>query len=396
MFLEQGYVAWKTRYLAALQHFQPTKPGLSAPPEMLNPISADLTFCVEHAPQDFQRFKDCKSEFRLLNLISSALAESALFPAYESLISISGKLKDKKLAPIAFARKLLWKASDEARAYEKALLTVMAYALVGYSVCNTPAVDRYAHCQICWFRQPRPAKRYCPIHSFSHAVKGKENPYALRHRARQLHQMLFSMEGTMRDAYRGFLMAAEILPADEAWWPIIEGYGVDEHSLQFLNCLIDDCQHIHTALTPSVQPYLAAHDWPGLFALLRNAIDPLDFRTDLHSWCAKLLQFEAWEIVYNRIKGQWNNIPIRSSKGKLLRSGQHVGGVRGPTKKTQSLMNAALDLAWSGKSNSEIATHLDISLRVLRQWEIRYPNFAVSLRAHARKFDLKSQLRNAS
>ena len=169
------------------------------------------------------------------------------------------------------------------------------------------------------------------------------------------------------------------------WWPLIDAYVVSAMSVAWLKEITDDCPQVSKRLGEALLQCAARQDWRRLFEVLREYVDPLDSKTNLDHWCAKLLEAEAWYATEQEVSGQWSNREVLAQDGRLLRSGQHVLGKRGPKQATRDLMEQAIELAREGNNREKIVASLAVQLRTLRQWEGRHPEFKESLAFYLKK-----------
>lgn len=375
MYLKDGSIIWAASLGDAL--YRGSNQGRfgikSRHPAETNPIPPRLDECAKEVPADFMALGKCRSSDRLLAVIDDRLGACVPeflqdWPLRVKLASASGK----DYFPIA--RKMLWQGQElGSKDPAGALVTMCGYALIGLGAANWPQQLQFG-CRVCRFRNAEPPSSFCRLHQYKHACIGQHNPYAVRKREGRLKSLYFPRAARFRRRFNAYLVG---LPGDRTGWtPLIDACVVTGMSIQWLDELLYECPCVNNLAGEQLRERVAAEDWIGLFPVLRESFDPSDSRTDLDQWCEKLLEAEAWLSAECEVAGTWSPTPVFSADGSQLRTGQHIGGKRGPKKSTLLKMKQAIELAESGLDSAAVAVGVGISARVLRQWQKRYPSFA--------------------
>lgn len=384
MYLQLGWSSWAANLADAVHRGsnQGRYGLLSRHPAETNPLPARLDECAKEIPSEFIKLDRCKSSDRLLAEIDSRLSTHFSqqlddLPLRVKLVSAVGK----DYFPIA--RKLLQQgqglgSNDPAGA----LITLCGYALVGLGASNWPQ-QIFRGCRICNFRNAVPSSAFCRLHRYSHDRIGQENPYAARNRAGKLKDLYFPRTARFRRRFNAYLVG--ISGDRTSWTPLIDACVVTGMAIQWLNELLHECPCVNDLVGERLRERVAVEDWMGLFCVLRESFDPTDYRTDLDQWCEKLLEAEAWLDAERQVTGRWSPIPVYSEDGVCLRSGQHIGGKRGPKEKTLVAMRQAIELAQGGFDDAAVAVQLGVSVAVIRQWEKRHLGFAYEYRYRPQK-----------
>jgi len=384
MYLQHGWNTWASNLADAVHRGsnQGRYGILSRHPSETNPIPPRLEKCANEVPSEFIALDRCKSSDRLLTTIDSRLR--TLFSQQLDDLPLCVKLasaRGKDYFPIA--RKMLQLGQEFGSADPAgAVITLCGYAMVGLGAAKWQQ-QPLSGCRICSFRNAVPPSAFCRLHRYSHDCIGQENPYAVRNREGKLKDLYFPRAARFRRRFNAYLVG--ISAGRTSWTPLIDACVVTGMSIQWLDELLYECPCVNDLVGERLRERVAVEDWKGLFAVLRESFDPSDFRTDLDQWCEKLFEAEAWLDAERQVAGRWSPIPVYSEAGVCLRSGQHIGGKRGPNKKTLVAMRQAIELAQGGLDDAAVAVQLGISIAVIRQWEKRHLGFANEYRYRPRK-----------
>lgn len=381
MYPELGEQEW-FRTVETVSSYYLSKPDrgliLTQPPDELNLRPVRLIDCVEHAAMPSRTLLSCRTELSLVRNIDGLLRNyrHLLDREWQQRLPLEGVICDKKANLFEIALVILRRVGscDNGNA---AVLSLISYALIGLGVKRIKRLGMDSECRICWFRNRRPGSKYCFFHQYSHLAKGPANRYAQRLRAKRVKELYPQREADLRRRFHYYLILLDV-PREE-WLPIFEANVVSEMSVKWLQEILLDCPNVRDVIFEAINPYVVRGEWREVFNELRLRIDPYDTKTNLDFWCAKLLEAEAWIGAERHISGQWVFRDVVGDNGQILRSGQHVGGVRGPKESTKKKMARAIDIAMQGGDRNAIAIDLAVSVRTLRQWEKRHVEFCRTL-----------------
>lgn len=393
MFLQHGYDFWVDAAGYASASFESTSRGpiLSCKPKVLTRPPMSLEKCVELEPKAAFKLLRRQSDSLLIMKMDEFLGDQWLLLDAEwrrrrPLDAILGVRRSSETL-FSLAASMLTLAGDNSEQVGNtkgtAVLTMIGYGLIGLGAVRAPVIDVHAGCSLCWFRNRVPGSRFCVFHRYSHQRKGQENSYAARRRAERIKPGYWEREWQLRRRFDFYLIG--LMVPRTGWWPLVDAYVVSAMSVAWLKEITDDCPHVSKRLGEALSQCAAREDWGKLFEVLREHVDPLDNKTNLDHWCAKLLEAEAWYAAEQEVSGQWSKREILAQDGRLLRSGQHVLGKRGPKQATRNLMKQAIELAKIGSNREQIAVSLAVQQRTLRQWEERHPKFMGSLAFYLNK-----------
>jgi hypothetical protein len=379
----EGFEAWEWFYthavLAAERHRE-TGQLLSPLPDATNPKGDSLVQCLVSGEETFRFFAHRVGRNAMLKAIDTVLRihRHHLSAKMRSLQPLFNKLEIRLDRDLYQVGKLLLIDADTVHdeALARADLHLCAYALIGFSVKTMPKPSTQP-CKYCYFRLKATHSQYCKLHRMSHERRGEDNMYAKLERQDKIKDIYFQNLEDIHLRYGHFRIG---LPAAEYQWaPFIDSYIVTKRSLSWLDRILAECPEINSLIGHEIMAHIAAQRWADAFKVLRDKVDPNDLRTDLEVWCDKLLSAQAWIAAEKLITGTYKNQPVVSGAGKMIRSGQHVGGKRGPKSTTSKKMEAAKKLAAKGFSIQMIANKMGETPKTVRQWKTRHPGFAESL-----------------
>lgn len=358
---------------------------LTPAPEELKLKPVTLINCFEFAPLESKVLGDCKTRHRLVRKIDDLLRahRHLLDHAWAQKLPLEGVLYDSREDLFTIAVAFLRTADRVAAGTDAAVISLIAYALIGLGVRRRKCVDSYSGCRICWFRNCVPGSKYCFFHQYSHRPKGQANRYAQRQRAKRTKRLYPERDAVLRRRFQYYLTLLNV--PREGWAPIFEANVVSEMSVKWLREILLDCPNVRDLVLDAIDPHMARGEWREVFNELRLRIDPYDTKTNLDFWCAKLVEAEAWLGLEREISGQWVSRDVLGNNGHILRSGQHVGGIRGPKQSTRRSMKRAIEIAMQGGSRKTIANDLAVSLRTLCQWEKRHLEFRTTLNFYLKR-----------
>jgi hypothetical protein len=387
-----GWTAWSVAWLQASS--QLPKPGavgprgrvLTLPIHLENPRGDDFFLCVRAATDSHRILAKAKTPKATLTQVDRVLwpIRYSLHQSFRKHLPLRTRLSPHQEWEWAQAGKaLLWTAQDDQNSAEvRGSLALSGYALIGAALTAIPPRNE-DQCVVCGFRTALHNKRYCREHRLSREIKGEENPYAARLRSMRINPMCDVAEAELRIRYSHYLIGLSTNPI--GWDRLLDAFVVTDMAVAWIKDLLETQPQIKLLLGEEFVKYLGKSAWKQMFSELRRRVDPGDDRNDLDIWCEKLMRAAAWLSVEDRIKGNWSPGLVVGQNGTPLRSGQHVGGKRGPKGATLEKMRAALTSVRHGQSLLATATSLGVTSRTVKQWAHRHSDFGEQLNFYLRR-----------